>query len=400
MSILRGMKTRRKALILAILLIPVLPAAAQEQQEEKPVPFAPADTVIYESSTADLRLYRNGTYTEHLRRTTKGRLSVSAAGVRGRYYVLENIIRDAVNRGNRVDNSVPVDLPERALMEEWTAEADPFPAYRPMPVFPAAAPEPGSVWKQELTAAVFADPLQPPAVIPVTARFRYDGSGSYYGDDAELATGFITIKEEYVGSSPVTAIEGTYTLSVAFSPHTRLPLFIKEDIEETLSFPGGETLTRKGFINRWYSFPEAEGAETVTALRDRIGNDEAQRGIEVIETEEGPALRLNSLKFQPDKAVLLPGERERLERIAGILKDLYDGTALVVGHTADVGNPGGQRRLSVERARAVVEALIDRGIDPSRLIFEGRGAREPIASNAGEEGRARNRRVEIILLEE
>jgi len=70
-----------------------------------------------------------------------------------------------------------------------------------------------------------------------------------------------------------------------------------------------------------------------------------------------------------------------------------------VGHTADVGNPVGQKKLSLERAKAIVDALVRMGIPQDRFLYEGRGAEEPVAPNTDEANRARNRRVEITILE-
>ncbi|MCX7787627.1 MAG: OmpA family protein, partial [Spirochaetes bacterium] len=107
-----------------------------------------------------------------------------------------------------------------------------------------------------------------------------------------------------------------------------------------------------------------------------------------------------NLRFKPDSAELLPEENARLFALAQGLKQIQNKRFLVVGHTADVGNPVGQKRLSLERAKAIVEALIRLGVPKDRFLYEGRGAEEPVASNANEVGRAQNRRVEITLLED
>ena len=72
-------------------------------------------------------------------------------------------------------------------------------------------------------------------------------------------------------------------------------------------------------------------------------------------------------------------------------------TVLVEGHTADVGKPQGQLNLSVDRARAVMNALIEEGIEESLFSYKAYGGTMPVASNATEEGRAQNRRVDITL---
>jgi outer membrane protein OmpA-like peptidoglycan-associated protein len=117
-------------------------------------------------------------------------------------------------------------------------------------------------------------------------------------------------------------------------------------------------------------------------------------------TDQGVALSLHAIRFLPDQAVVKPEERSRLQAVAKALSKVPDRSFLVVGHTARAGTVEGQERLSVERARAIVDYLVESGLEAARFLYEGRGARDPIAPNSTEEGRALNRRVEIIILED
>jgi len=81
--------------------------------------------------------------------------------------------------------------------------------------------------------------------------------------------------------------------------------------------------------------------------------------------------------------------REQLKRAAYIE---------VVGHTDDVGDDSYNLDLSQQRAEAVGQHLVNAGVDPSKIIMFGAGESSPIASNATDEGRAENRRVEILVL--
>ena len=120
---------------------------------------------------------------------------------------------------------------------------------------------------------------------------------------------------------------------------------------------------------------------------------------EVVPGERGVVLLLYDLRFVPDGADLLPSERGRLDAIAEALKRLPERSFLVEGHAADVGRPQGQYELSRDRARRIVDELAVRGLPAGRFVFRGLGADQPIAPNDTEQGRARNRRVEITILD-
>lgn len=104
------------------------------------------------------------------------------------------------------------------------------------------------------------------------------------------------------------------------------------------------------------------------------------------------------LKFYPDSEQLLPGEEARIRKIAEMLSEIVSDnsyTILVEGHTADVGKPVGQLNLSIERTRTVMNGLIGEGLDKELFTYKGYGGTRPVATNATEEGRAQNRRVDI-----
>jgi outer membrane protein OmpA-like peptidoglycan-associated protein len=101
--------------------------------------------------------------------------------------------------------------------------------------------------------------------------------------------------------------------------------------------------------------------------------------------------------FDFGKATLQPGARQRLLRVAEVLKR-YDRTNIeIVGYTDNVGSFEYNQRLSEERAAAVRNVLTDAGVSPARLTTRGDGDRNPVATNATAEGRAQNRRVEMVI---
>lgn len=115
----------------------------------------------------------------------------------------------------------------------------------------------------------------------------------------------------------------------------------------------------------------------------------------------GFRFKMENLKFIADSPELLPEEQGRIVQIAqSIKKYVMNGefTILVEGHTADVNKPEGQQQLSVLRAQAIIQALVDQGVDSSLFTYKGYGGTKPIATNSTPEGRAQNRRVEIQVM--
>lgn len=86
-----------------------------------------------------------------------------------------------------------------------------------------------------------------------------------------------------------------------------------------------------------------------------------------------------------------------LNRFADGLRSTPNYTVDIIGHTDSTGSDAVNNPLSINRANATRNYLINRGADGTRIYTEGRGSREPVASNATIEGRAQNRRVEIYM---
>ena len=140
-------------------------------------------------------------------------------------------------------------------------------------------------------------------------------------------------------------------------------------------------------------------AEISSSLEKTLSSAEENAPLAVEQTDAGLRVSIRNLRFKSDSSELLPGEEERLDQIAEILRQIPESLFLVEGHTASTGNPRGEAQLSLERAHAVAQFLSQRGIAPERFICKGLGGTRPVASNATSEGKAQNRRVEITILE-
>jgi OOP family OmpA-OmpF porin len=102
--------------------------------------------------------------------------------------------------------------------------------------------------------------------------------------------------------------------------------------------------------------------------------------------------------FDFDKAVLKPEGKAKLDDLVAKVKDINLEVIIAVGHTDAVGTDGYNQGLSVKRSEAVKAYLVSKGIEKNRIYTEGKGEKQPVASNKTSEGRAKNRRVEIEVV--
>lgn len=105
----------------------------------------------------------------------------------------------------------------------------------------------------------------------------------------------------------------------------------------------------------------------------------------------------SDVSFRVGRADIEPNFRPVLDRFAQTLLENPQATVRIVGHTDSTGSDAINDPLSVNRAASVRSYVADRGVPPQRIAIDGRGSREPVADNASEAGRARNRRVEIFV---
>jgi outer membrane protein OmpA-like peptidoglycan-associated protein len=108
-------------------------------------------------------------------------------------------------------------------------------------------------------------------------------------------------------------------------------------------------------------------------------------------------LTLNDVLFDFNSAALKPGADTTIQRLADFMMANPERDIVVEGYTDSRGSAQYNRELSAERAQAVKQALVDRGISAARIRTEGLGEEYPVASNGTAAGRQLNRRVEIVL---
>ena len=147
---------------------------------------------------------------------------------------------------------------------------------------------------------------------------------------------------------------------------------------------------------------QAMSAEQRAAQNEaRVRALEAQlRDIEAQQTERGLLVTLGDVLFAFNKAELSAQAGPRLDKLANFLRQFPDRKLIIEGHTDSVGGDAYNQELSERRAQAVQGALVQRGVTPDRITARGYGKTYPVAENGSAEGRAMNRRVEIVIADE
>lgn len=140
---------------------------------------------------------------------------------------------------------------------------------------------------------------------------------------------------------------------------------------------------------------EAElASQQAESLRRQLEN------LQLRQTESGVVVTLGDVLFESGETDLVEEAFGSIQEVVDLLQTEPDKQIRIEGHTDSTGSTETNLRLSQQRADAVLEALVTLGVDPSRMTSVGMGEDFPIASNDTEEGRSRNRRVDVILLDE
>jgi outer membrane protein OmpA-like peptidoglycan-associated protein len=211
---------------------------------------------------------------------------------------------------------------------------------------------------------------------------------------------------------PPTVVEGQYTrIHYYLKDPQQHPggLAIRRNYEDAVKAVGGQVVfsddnvsvlkvTRDG-VEVWVEVQ----ASTKIAGRNYFVHIVERKAMEQVITADAMAASIEKdgfvaldVHFATGKADILPESRPLIAEIATMLAKHAAWRVGVEGHTDSTGTPAGNEALSLARARSVVDALVAAGIARDRLDPAGFGQQKPVADNRTEEGRAKNRRVEIV----
>jgi outer membrane protein OmpA-like peptidoglycan-associated protein len=276
-----------------------------------------------------------------------------------------------------------------------------FPSLKGFPALPDGELHPGDTWESPMESIVLG-PANQAGSVPVLASYRYVADKPYMDRDAaylEVQWALRYRGEEGALQEYVQRADGVHKVTLVLDRETLEPIMARDSFRETWQWTDSRAEEREGFALIFWAGVKPLEKQKIRADVEKKYPDVSGDFV-YTETPAGLSIATASIHFQPDLAVVLPEDLPLIDLLAEILKGIPNRTVIVRGHTADLGRPDDQYRLSEQRARTIAAELAARGIDPRRLVYEGAGADEPVSSNDTEEGRALNRRVEFLILED
>lgn len=444
------MRRFRIAFLSTALLGAVLGAGAQGIV----LSYAGTDSYVL-TEKSDWSRYEDGRYVGHVYREVRARMEPDSAQAvalwSGDFLVFEETLRDMSAAARLVEGQVPASF---RISGDGTLRMETdrgYPSFRGFPAFSARPVLPGGRWTAEGVRAVDPRNRGTSTRTRILVEYEYKGEEVYKGIPVRRIFAKYAVRyragQDPAGDPALLEATGTHDADILVRADSGRPVIIRDRLDETFRFSDGPALRHKGFTLTFFDAaiprgadpaegvllaalepsgkeaanPPSPGSESVPSSRsgrepsglmsagsaETRGPGESELDLSSPSSElalehrpEGPTLVAFGLRFEPDRDALLEEERGRMDGIAEALKRIPgERTFLVSGHTADVGNPAGQKELSIRRARRIVEELVARGIPASRFIYRGFGAERPVAPNDTGANRERNRRVEITVLQ-
>lgn len=292
-----------------------------------------------------------------------------------------------------------------------------MPVVRDVPIFPQHDVKKGESWRHSASEAHDLRDnfnIQKPFVVPVDVTYTYQGSVQRNGKTYQL----IEVNYDLYYDIPVKNLQnrrnGNAALPMLYPVRTMgyskqrlywdnnagiLPYY-DEVFTIMMELNTGAVIEYRGSAKAEITTLQRMDKEEIAGMLDKNIRDMGISNTTVEKTDEGITISLENIQFEADSAHLLPAEKEKIEKIGKLLSNYPDYELLISGHTALAGKAEDRQVLSEQRAAAVANYLIELGVREQHHVFtRGFGAEKPIAPNTTEANMARNRRVEITVLE-
>lgn len=283
-------------------------------------------------------------------------------------------------------------VPERVLM----------PNLQSLPTFPGRPLKQGDRWQAPATEII--EIANRRLKVPLMVNYIYHGEKSFEDLDRKRRL-LHHISYHYtfllpVGGNGLRHITGFSADDLYFDRETGIPVFDSNRLQYSFVYQDGRLTDYRFLIDSWWQKFKAAAAGEKEAMRKSITQElKNLPSVRVRENEQGIVLDLDAILFDHDSAELGPRSRREIEQIARVLDRYQSHEIRISGHTDSTGLESYNQTLSEKRALAVLTELVDKHKqNPRRFSYRGFGARAPVAPNTTAEGRARNRRVEILIM--
>jgi outer membrane protein OmpA-like peptidoglycan-associated protein len=359
------------------------------------------------------KIYVNDTLQERVRIRNIGDLRV--VDVAGERALHEGTFRYYQSRGASEEFSLENEYPTRFYRDiygRYEIEDRYFmPVVRGVPTFPKEPVQVGDQWQSKAFEAhdfrkVFN--ISSPVVFPASVSYQYLGDIMIDGERiAKISVNYVinyTIRYQQgvrMDSMLPYRVVGYFNQLYYWNLDRGLPHSYRENFDYIFLLSSGDTMeytgTSRAQLTVFEELPESE--RELETIKSRLKPTIPL--VEVSRTEQGILINIGEILFEFDSDELTESADRDLDNIVEVLGDFTTRKVRIIGHTDSTGPEDYNRSLSLRRARRTADELKKR--DPSlegRITYIGMGESKPIASNDTEEGRSRNRRVEILILNE
>ncbi len=201
---------------------------------------------------------------------------------------------------------------------------------------------------------------------------------------------------------PLRKIVGRSSTRLWFDAKEGIPVYDTNHLEYLFFYQTGDVVKFTYDIQTWYrkirKITPRQKKEEKEKIEEKLKEDPS---LTVREAKEGVVVNMDSILFERDSDTLTPASREKLKKVAEILKQYPEREIRISGHTDSTGSRSYNQGLSERRARRVLQELVETyGENSNRLSYKGYGETVPLESNDTPEGRAKNRRVEFLIVME
>ena len=293
--------------------------------------------------------------------------------------------------------------------EEAAVNKSTIPYLRNLPAFPRSSIEPGATWtatasvSYDLSAFGLDEPYS--VEVPVTYTcldMTVIDSRSYYHITASWYP-FKVIDKKTAKRSGIARISGVSTIDLLWDNKSGSPkkYALAEQIQYRFT-DDTSLLVARETSEDFKTVTDIVRERTLKKLNEEIAVAKVAN-VEVKQTDAGIVLSIENIQFDPDSAVLVDAEKKKLTSVGAVLATLSGRKLAVIGHAANTGNddPAGLLTLSAARAQSVADFLVATGIKKQdEIVASGMGDTKPLVPNDTPDGRTKNRRVEIVIMDE